>query len=479
MPALYRLFVSIAERREAAILACAVAVFQLANILIRRRGSFAERDFSSFYVWGAALRRHINPYTANLDPLARELGVFIKAGTKTNYPPTFILLWEPLTFLGPATAYWLWIALSSAFLAGTLMLLFGRRSGLPSTVALELAALAILYEPLKIHFYFAQVQILILFLVAAAMAQLERGRDGSAGMLLALAALLKAYPLALGAYLILTRKWRGAAFMTLGLLVGFAITLAIVGLPGLGFFGSSSLSMSLHLAGAGRRLLPTVSVNGTLARMFLYSHLTPIHDIARQVLMTAVYVLVLALTVLATLSSVTDPRRSKQAFGLWVTAMVLLTPTAWIHYMVLLLAPLALLAEAVLNGEASKAAVLCGVASYTLTQVCWVVLGSSWQLPLWLENTLAESASVSVVLVFVAGCLLCFQRVDRCESGNHLVVTPRAGPEPQPPRHHGKFKSTSWHFSRDRATSRSLVRNANVAPPTSTAIALRFCLRSI
>jgi hypothetical protein len=35
-----------------------------------------------YYVWGAALRRHIDPYTANLDPLARELGVFIKAGAK-------------------------------------------------------------------------------------------------------------------------------------------------------------------------------------------------------------------------------------------------------------------------------------------------------------------------------------------------------------------------------------------------------------
>jgi hypothetical protein len=97
--ALYRLFVSIVERRETAILACVVAVFQLANILMGRRASFAQRDFSSYYVWGVALRRHINPYTANLDPLARELGVFIKAGAKANYPPTFVLLWEPWHFL--------------------------------------------------------------------------------------------------------------------------------------------------------------------------------------------------------------------------------------------------------------------------------------------------------------------------------------------------------------------------------------------
>jgi hypothetical protein len=50
IPTLYRLFVSIVERRETAILACVVAVFQLANILMGRRASFAQRDFSSYYV---------------------------------------------------------------------------------------------------------------------------------------------------------------------------------------------------------------------------------------------------------------------------------------------------------------------------------------------------------------------------------------------------------------------------------------------
>lgn len=428
--ALYGLLVSIAERRETAIFACALALFQLARILLGRQGSFAQRDFTSYYVWGVALSRHINPYTANLDPLARELGLFIRQGAGANYPPTFIMLWEPLVWFGPLTAYWLWIALSLAFLAGALMLLFGRRSGLPLTIALELAALAILYEPLKIHFYFAQTQILILFLIVVAMAQLERGRDGSAGMILALATLLKAYPLALGAYLVLTRKWRGAAFMTLGLLVGFTITLAIVGSAGIGFFRLSTLDMSLQLAGTGRHLLPTVSVSGTLERIFLYCHLIPVHDLARRVLTIAAYVLILALTVLATLRSASDQRRSEQAFGLWVTAMVLLTPGAWIHYMVLLLAPLALLAEAALKGEASRAAVLCGVASYLLTQICWVILGSGLQLPAWLENTLVESAFVSVVLLFTASCLLCFQRVVRREGENHPMATSLFNPGP-------------------------------------------------
>jgi len=419
--ALYRLFVSIAERRETAIVACVLALFQFARILIGRQGSFAERDFSSYYVWAVALHRHIDPYTANLDALARELGVLIKEGARANYPPTFIMFWEPLAFLGPVTAYWIWIALSLILLTGTLMLLFGRRSGLPTTVALELTALAILYEPLKIHFQFAQAQILILFLIVVAMVRLEREKDRSAGLILALATLLKVYPITLGAYLILTRRWLAAAFMTLGVTVGYGITLAVLGPPGVGFFSRVGTNLEAKI---GARLLPTVSLGGTFERMFQYSDPNGFHDPARQVLTLGACILVLALTVLATLSSATDQRRSKQAFGLWVTATILLTPGAWIHYMVLLLAPLALLAEAVLNGEASKAAVLCAVASYILTQVCWAILGSISQLPLWLENTLTESAFVSVVLMFVAGLLLCFQRVDRREGGGQLPADP-------------------------------------------------------
>jgi hypothetical protein len=418
--ALYRLFVSIAERRETAIVACALALLELVRILLGRRGSFAERDFSSYYVWGAALRRHINPYTTNLDPLARQLGVVIKEGANANYPPTFIMFWEPLASLGPVAAYWIWIALSLILLAGTLMLLLGRR-GLPSTVAFELAALAILYEPLKIHFQFAQAQILILFLIVVAMVWLERERDRSAGIILALATLLKAYPITLGAYLVLTRRWLAAAFMALGLLVGYGITLALLGPPGVGFLGRVGTDLQAKI---GARRLPTVSLGGTVERMFLYIDPNGLHDSARQVLTTGLCILVLALTVLATLNSATDERRSRQAFGLWVTATILLAPGAWIHYMVLLLAPLALLAEAVLNGEASRAAVLCAVASYILTQICWAILGSASQLAPWLENALTESAFVSVVLVFVAGFLLCIQRVDRRESGDFLVTNP-------------------------------------------------------
>jgi hypothetical protein len=94
--------------------------------------------------------------------------------------------------------------------------------------------------------------------------------------------------------------------------------------------------------------------------------------------------------------------------------------------MALLLAPLALMAEAVLNGEASKAALRCG----KLHPYPGLLGGSRIELAttVWLENTLAESAFVSVVLVFVAGFLLCFQRVDHYEGGKSSDEEPLVRP---------------------------------------------------
>jgi uncharacterized membrane protein YbhN (UPF0104 family) len=85
--------------------------------------------------------------------------------------------------------------------------------------------------------------------------------------------------------------------------------------------------------------LSRLRLNWPPSQSSMNRHLTPIHDIARQVLTIAAYILVLALAAIATLNSATDPR--------------------------------------------------------------------------------TESAFVSVVLIFVAGFLLCSQGVDGLKRGNH------------------------------------------------------------
>jgi hypothetical protein len=78
-----------------------------AGILLLSLGSRARTwDFSHYYVSALAMRQGINPYATSLAPLASSLGLDIKEIDKATYPPTFILLFEPLTLLAPVSAYW-------------------------------------------------------------------------------------------------------------------------------------------------------------------------------------------------------------------------------------------------------------------------------------------------------------------------------------------------------------------------------------
>jgi hypothetical protein len=94
-----------------------------------------------------------------------------------------------------------------------------------------------LYEPTTQEFFYAQTQILILLLLALVMRWLQRGHDAAAGFALALAGLLKIFPLLLIGYLLAIRRWRATVYTVCGLLLGGLLTLALVGLThSLAFF---------------------------------------------------------------------------------------------------------------------------------------------------------------------------------------------------------------------------------------------------
>ncbi len=84
--------------------------------------------------------------------------------------------------------------------------------------------------PVNLNFYWGQSQLIILALMAAAMRAMDRNRDGTAGLMIAIAALLRAYPLLLVGYFIFRRKWRAVMFATAGIAAGGFATVAILGL---------------------------------------------------------------------------------------------------------------------------------------------------------------------------------------------------------------------------------------------------------
>jgi hypothetical protein len=62
-------------------------------------------------------------------------------------------------------------------------------------------ALTLMYPPLYQEFYYGETQCLILLLAVLMMVCAERGLDVAAGLLLALAGMLKVFPFALAGYL--------------------------------------------------------------------------------------------------------------------------------------------------------------------------------------------------------------------------------------------------------------------------------------
>src|SRR5208282_217234 len=94
---------------------------------------------------------------------------------------------------------------------------------------LSLVSLAILYLPITDNLVFAQTQIAILLLLTLFMRWMASGRFALAGSVVALAGLLKVFPIILVGYLLARRQWKAILYAGLVLVVGGLLTLGLIG----------------------------------------------------------------------------------------------------------------------------------------------------------------------------------------------------------------------------------------------------------
>ncbi|HJU29211.1 MAG TPA: glycosyltransferase 87 family protein [Candidatus Binataceae bacterium] len=175
-------------------LLCAAALVRVILVLISLQGRYANNDYSGYYLAAYAMRHGLDPYRLDLTALGRSLGLQIGYLIHAADTPSFLAMFEPLTLLSPRPAYWTWMGLNAmAFVAALIMLLW-RADGMRRTTLWLLVALAVLYPPLTFNMGWGQSQPLVLFLLALAMTALESRRDALAGLALAAAALLRAFP---------------------------------------------------------------------------------------------------------------------------------------------------------------------------------------------------------------------------------------------------------------------------------------------
>src|SRR5579859_1919193 len=99
-------------------------------------------DFSHYYVAALAMRHGHNPYSIDLRPLGRQIGLDgIARATDT---PFFLFCFEPLTLLRPAVAYWIWFAINAAALLLAMILILRTAPRLERRQTISLCAIILL-----------------------------------------------------------------------------------------------------------------------------------------------------------------------------------------------------------------------------------------------------------------------------------------------------------------------------------------------
>lgn len=311
--------------------AAAIVVFET----LPSNGS-GYQDFRPYYVGSLALRRGINPYEGDFGTVFTEAGHPLSnlSAWERAEPlldtPAWLIFFEPFTLLEPATAYWAWATFNLLCLAAALFLLI-REVGPPGADGWTVAALMLLYPPVAINFWFAQSEVVLLLIFVLALRALGRRHDGAAGVILAAAALLRAYPLGMLGYLVARRNWRATAYFLAACVIGSALAVALAGFQPVASFARLAVPMSgTHAGGVPAGLLrhPANLNLGSFVQLVLgYRGWAPAAGLAIELLLAGC-------AFAATAALEDDPYGG--GFSLWLVVVTMLSPVAWPQFLVCL-----------------------------------------------------------------------------------------------------------------------------------------------
>jgi hypothetical protein len=417
-----------------------VALLTLAGTFMKMSGQWHRRDFSNYYESAWALRHGIDPYSTNLTPVGAHLGLETNWLVHASETPSFLLCFEPLTRLRPRVAFWIWIAINFSALAIAIYLLLADRRGLSGRTAWLLAGLILMSAPVSLNFYWGQSQLIVLALIAAAMRAMERDRDGTAGLLIATAALLRAYPLLLVGYFLMRRKWRAVAFATAGVAAGGLVTVSVLGLAQTFSFVHGALWVTDYSV---VQRVDDLALGPFVSRMFWALTATApgsSTDWVRRLAIAVADVAVLGLTIRATLAEPSLRNRDPdwRIYSLWIATAIMLTPVGWHHYLVLLTIPFVQIVVSTAAGGSNSRAVWMAALCYMLIAVSNRVFNrlltpppTVFQLIFpWMARALEETSFIALLTGFIAAYWFATDRASRVPV-TRIALIP-AGPEPIP-----------------------------------------------
>lgn len=194
------------------ILILSVTTLRLIGFIVRFIGESLQMDFAAFYTAGEALNAGLSPYRTHLQanpPIWDGINEFLTS--RFLYPPLVATILQPLARLDYATAKAVWTLFGLLCLLLSLWLL-NRHIQLNRTPALLLAfgILLTTYYPLLTYIERGQIDAInLLLLTAAILALLSAKQSGqlAAGILIALATLLKLQCIYFVPFLLWRRQW--------------------------------------------------------------------------------------------------------------------------------------------------------------------------------------------------------------------------------------------------------------------------------
>jgi hypothetical protein len=298
--------------------------------------------------WGSA-RNYLSGfpvYTEHAVSIPRHLGLASDPAStieRNAHPPATVLLVLPLAFLTYSHGFFLWNMISLVALLVSLWIVAWELSA-PRDVILPGAALLVFCHPLYAHLRHGQWTFLLLFLITSAWALNRRGKSLKAGGLLGLAAAFKLFPAYLFLVYAVERRIKPVLTgMAVFLLINL-VTLALLGFETYRSYLGSVLpsqyvfrgfAYNLSVAGFWHRLFDPIGEAGRLLPLWRSPFLARCGTLATDFCLTALVI---------TLASRARTRGQRDsAFGLAVSAMLLVSPVTWDFSLPLLLLPLAVI----------------------------------------------------------------------------------------------------------------------------------------
>ena len=276
-------------------------------------------------------------YLGKMNPGAGDLFVEINA-----HPPTSVLITIPFGALSYCNALLVWNILSLCALFTSLWLVW-RGLGIPFRrwSPLPTMTLLLLCFPLLMHIHFGQTTLLILLLLTGTWAADRVGRRMIAGALLGTAVTVKLFPAVVFLFFAFNRNWKTIASGSVSIGLITLATRLVLGSECYVTYASTVVPRVAKYQG----LWFNLSLPGYWAKLFNpsaeYPFVQPLSICPALARSATILSCLIIFVVLARAATRAKTRAELDlSFGLTLTAMLLISPITWDHYLLLLLLPL-------------------------------------------------------------------------------------------------------------------------------------------